>query len=65
MAKGQQTAKGGMRPNIDISHTTNGKVKDYAANNDLDLSQAYRDIIEAGLDELSDQSDSEEEPDHE
>ncbi len=43
-----------MRPNIDISHTTNGQVKDYAAANGQDLSEAYRDIIEAGLEELTD-----------
>jgi len=54
MANGQQTRGGGMRPNIDISHTTNGQVKDYAAANGQDLSEAYRDIIEAGLEELTD-----------
>jgi hypothetical protein len=39
-----------MRPNIDISHTLNGRVKDYAEENGLDLDEAYREIIEAGLD---------------
>lgn len=41
-----------MRPNIDITHQQNGRVKDYAARNDLDLPEAYRLIIERGLDEL-------------
>ena len=38
-----------MRPNIDISHTLNGRVKDYAEQQDVDLEDAYREIIEAGL----------------
>ncbi|MFC5135554.1 MULTISPECIES: hypothetical protein [Haloferacaceae] len=42
-----------MRPNIDISHTLGGKIKDYAEENDLDLSDAYREVLEAGLDELT------------
>ena len=33
-----------MRPNIDISHTLGGRVKDYAEVNDLDLSEAYTGI---------------------
>ncbi len=41
-----------MRPNIDISHTLGGRVKDYAEANDLDLSEAYTVVLEAGLDEL-------------
>ncbi len=43
-----------MRPNIDISHTLNGRVKDYAEQQDVSLEEAYREIIEAGLDELED-----------
>jgi len=39
-----------MRPNIDISHTLNGRVKDYAERQDVGLDEAYRRIIEAGLD---------------
>jgi len=39
-----------MRPNIDISHTLGGRVKDYAEANDLDLSEAYIEVLEAGLD---------------
>ena len=38
-----------MRPNIDVSHTLNGRVKDYAEQQDIDLTEAYREIIEAGL----------------
>jgi hypothetical protein len=38
-----------MRPNIDISHTLNGRVKDYAKQQDVSLGEAYREIIEAGL----------------
>ena len=38
-----------MRPNIDISHTLNGRVKDYAERQDMNLEEAYQEIIEAGL----------------
>lgn len=38
-----------MRPNINISHTLNGRVKDYAKQQDMALDEAYREIIEAGL----------------
>jgi hypothetical protein len=38
-----------MRPNIDISHTLNGRVKDYAEQQDVSLEGAYQEIIEAGL----------------
>jgi hypothetical protein len=38
-----------MRPNIDISHTLNGRVKDYAEQQDVILEEAYQEIIEAGL----------------
>ena len=38
-----------MRPNIDISHTLNGRVKDYAEQGDKSLEEAYREIIEVGL----------------
>ncbi len=43
-----------MRPNIEISHEKNGQVKDYAEANDLDLTTAYKRVIEAGLEELKD-----------
>jgi hypothetical protein len=48
-----------MRPNIEITHTLNGRVKDYAADRDLDLADAYREIIETGLAELERRADSE------
>ena len=38
-----------MRPNIDISHTLNGRVKDYAEQQNKDLTEAYQEIIETGL----------------
>ena len=41
-----------MRPNIDISHTLNGRVKDYAEQQDMALDDAYREIIEAGLESV-------------
>ncbi len=41
-----------MRPNIQISHQLNGRVKDYATENDLTLEEAYQIIIETGLEEL-------------
>ncbi|MFD1635404.1 hypothetical protein ACOZ4L_16815 (plasmid) [Haloplanus ruber] len=41
-----------MRPNIDISHTLGGRIKDYAEENNLDLSEAYTEVLEAGLSEL-------------
>jgi hypothetical protein len=44
-----------MRPNIDISHTLGGRVKDYAEANDLDLSEAYADVLQAGLESLETQ----------
>lgn len=52
MAKGQRNVGTTMRPNIQISHALNGRVKDYAGANDLDVDEAYREIIETGLDEL-------------
>ncbi|EMA47952.1 hypothetical protein [Halococcus saccharolyticus] len=41
-----------MRPYIDISHATHGRVKDYAEAHDLDLDAAYEEVLSAGLDEL-------------
>ena len=38
-----------MRPNIDVSHTLNGQVKDYAEQQGMGLTEAYQEIIEAGL----------------
>jgi len=47
-----------MRPNIDISHTLNGRVKDYAKQQDMALDEAYREIIEAGLDAVEHPNES-------
>ena len=44
-----------MRPNIDISHTLGGRIKDYAEAHDLDLSGAYTEILEAGLESVETQ----------
>ncbi len=44
-----------MRPNIDISHTLNGRVKDYAEQQNQTLEEAYREVIEAGLESLETQ----------
>ena len=38
-----------MRSNINISHALGGRVKDYAEANDLGLSEAYAEVLEAGL----------------
>lgn len=53
MSKGQRSISETMRPNIQISHQLNGRVKDYAAENDMTVDEAYREIIEAGLDDLN------------
>ena len=44
-----------MRPNIDIDWATHGRIKDYAEANDLDLSTAYTEVLEVGLDTLETQ----------
>lgn len=41
-----------MRPNIQISHSLNGQVKDFAAQHDLSTGEAYRMIIQVGLEDL-------------
>jgi len=41
-----------MRPNIDIEWAIHGRIKDYAEANDLDLSEAYTEVLEAGLEVL-------------
>ena len=51
-----------MRPNIRISHTLNGRVKDYAAEHDLTVDAAYREIIEAGLADLQARENAGEKP---
>ncbi|ESS11755.1 MAG: hypothetical protein A07HR60_01814 [uncultured archaeon A07HR60] len=47
-----------MRPNIDVSHTLNGRVKDYAKQQDRDLTEAYGEIIEAGLEAVEHPNES-------
>lgn len=54
MAKRQAKESGRVRPNIRISHTLNGRVKDYANENGMTTEEAYREIIERGLEELED-----------
>lgn len=44
-----------MRPNIQISHQLNGRVKDYAAANELTTEEAYKQVIEAGLEALTEE----------
>jgi hypothetical protein len=44
-----------MRPAIDLSHGLHGRLKDYAEANDMDLSEAYAEVLEAGLDSLETQ----------
>ncbi|MHC3439442.1 hypothetical protein ACYJ1Y_15470 [Natrialbaceae archaeon A-gly3] len=41
-----------MRPNIDISHTLHGRVKDFAEENDLTLTEAYVELLEEGLESV-------------
>jgi len=44
-----------MRPAIDLSYGLHGRLKDYAEANDLELSEAYSEVLEAGLDALETQ----------
>lgn len=39
-----------MRPYIDISHALHGRLKDYAEERDLTISEAYVEVLERGLD---------------
>lgn len=50
-----------MRPNIQISHQLNGRVKDFAAEHDLDLDEAYLAVILSGVDELEERDELPEE----
>lgn len=52
MADGQRHFGTTMRPNIQVTHTLNGRVKDVAAAWGLNLDEAYRLVIEAGLEKL-------------
>ena len=44
-----------MRPAIDLSYGLHGRLKDYAEANDLELSEAYAAVLEAGLEALETQ----------
>ena len=44
-----------MRPNIDIDWAIHGRIKDYQEANDLDLSEAYKEVLTAGLNALETQ----------
>ena len=41
-----------MRPNIDIEWAIHGRIKDYAEANGMNLSEAYTEVLEAGLEAL-------------
>ena len=41
-----------MRPNVEITHTLQGRIKDFAEERDLTLSEAYAEVLEAGLEAL-------------
>jgi hypothetical protein len=44
-----------MRPAIDLSYGLHGRLKDYAEANNLELSEAYAEVLEAGLEALETQ----------
>jgi len=44
-----------MRPAIDLSYGLHGRLKDYAEANDLELTEAYIEVLEAGLEALETQ----------
>ena len=44
-----------MRPNVEITHTLQGRIKDFAEERDLTLSEAYTELLEAGLNTLETQ----------
>lgn len=41
-----------MRPNADISHQLNGRVKDWAVKHDLTIQEAYSKVIKCGIESL-------------
>jgi hypothetical protein len=41
--------------NIKITHTLQGRIKDFAEERDLTLSEAYTELLEAGLETLETQ----------
>ncbi|MFC7074627.1 hypothetical protein ACFQJ7_11205 [Halovenus rubra] len=42
-----------MRPNIDITHTLHGRIKDYAEDKEMELSEAYSELLERGLESVA------------
>jgi len=56
MSKDRRTIGETMRPNIQISHQLNGRVKDYAVSHELTTEEAYKRIIKAGVDGLEESS---------
>lgn len=52
MSDGQRQVGTTMRPNIQISHTLNGRVKDIAAAWGLNTDDAYQLVIQAGVEAL-------------
>ena len=44
-----------MRPAIDLSYGLHGRLKDYAEANDLELSEAYAEVLKTGLEALETQ----------
>ena len=45
-----------MGPAIDLSYGLHGRLKDYAEANELELSEAYAEVLEAGLESLETQN---------
>ncbi len=41
-----------MRPNVDIPWSLNGRIHEYADENDMNLTEAYVDILERGLENV-------------
>ena len=44
-----------MRPNVEITHTLQGRIKDFAEEEDVTLSEAYTELLNAGLETLETQ----------
>ncbi len=47
-----------MRPNIDITHTLHGQIKDYAEDEEMELSEAYSELPEQGLETVENPDES-------
>jgi len=45
-----------MRPNIDISWSVHGKVKDYAEKENISLDEAYESLLAKGLEVSEDET---------